>query len=229
MMIKALTPLPVLPALVLALAGMACVAASAQAQPAPNPAEGEKKAAMCMGCHSIIGYQASFPQVHKVPKISGQNAKYMVAALNEYKKGDRKHPTMRAIAGSLTDQDMADLAAFFESQGASSLKTVADTTPPAPSAEVGALLAKGACSSCHGANFNKPIDAGYPKLAGQHPDYLYVALKAYGTEGNPQVGRGNAIMGAQVKQFKHEELKAIADYLGSLPGDVRTVPESRFR
>ena len=69
---------------------------------------------MCIGCHGIPGYQASFPEVHKVPMISGQNAKYIAAALAAYKKGERKHPTMRAIAASLSDQDMADLAAYYE-------------------------------------------------------------------------------------------------------------------
>ena len=190
---------------------------------------GEKKAAMCLGCHNIIGYQASFPLVHKVPKIGGQNAKYIVNALNAYKKGDRKNPTMRAIAGSLSDQDMSDLAAFYEAQGGSSVKAVADTPAATPPADVAALLQKGACASCHGANFNKPIDPSYPKLAGQHADFLNVALRAYGTDGNPQVGRSNAIMSAQVKPFKATELKAIAEYLATLPGDVRTVPESRFR
>ena len=99
----------------------------------------------------------------------------------------------------------------------------------APSAEVGALLTRGACASCHGANFSKPIDGAYPKLAGQHGDYLFAALRSYGIEGKPQVGRANAIMGAQVKPFKRAELKAIADYLASLPGEVRTVPQSKFR
>ena len=93
-------------ALLLALASFVPFA---QAQDA---GAGQKKAAMCIGCHGIPGYQASFPQVHKVPKIAGQNAKYITAALGAYKKGERKHPTMRAIAGSLTDQDIADLAAF---------------------------------------------------------------------------------------------------------------------
>jgi cytochrome c553 len=215
-MIKALS-------LLLALAGMVTLA---QGQ---DSSAGQKKATMCIGCHGIPGYQASFPQVHKVPKIAGQNAKYIVAALGEYRKGERKHPTMGAVAGSLTDQDIADLAAFYEMQGATSVKTVADTPAQTPSAEVGALLARGVCVSCHGASFSKPIDGAYPKLAGQYPDYLYVALRAYGTEGNPQVGRGNVIMGAQVKPFKPAELKAIAEYIGSLPGELRTVPESRFR
>lgn len=190
---------------------------------------GEKKAAMCIGCHGLPGFQASFPEVYRVPMISGQNAKYIVASLEAYKKGERKHPTMRAIAGSLSEQDMADLAAHYEKHGASSVKPVADAPPPAASAEVAALLTKGACASCHGANFNKPIDGAYPKIAGQPADYLYAALKSYQVEGNPRVGRANAIMAAQAKPFKHSELKAIAGYLASLPGDVRVVQQSKFR
>jgi cytochrome c553 len=215
-MIKALT-------LMLALAGTfpAAMAQDAKA--------GEKKAAMCIGCHGIAGYQASFPEVHKVPMIAGQGAKYIASALAAYKKGDRKHPTMRAIATSLSDQDVADLAAFYEQLGKSSVVAVADTPAVAPSADVAALLTKGACASCHGANFNKPIDGAYPKLAGQHADYLYVALKAYQTEASPYVGRSNAIMAGQAKQFKHSEIKAIAQYLSSLPGELKTVPQSKFR
>ena len=202
------------------------VVSAAQAQDA---AAGEKKAAMCIGCHGIHGYQASFPEIHKVPMISGQGAKYIVAALTAYKKGERKHPTMKGIAASLSDADMADLGAFYEKHGASSLKTVAETPAVAPSAEVAALLTKGACASCHGANYSKPIDGSYPKIAGQHADYLYVALHAYTVTGNPNMGRSNAIMVGQVKQFKRDELKAIAKYLGSLPGELRTVPQDKFR
>ncbi len=85
--------------LLLALSG---VLSTAQAQSAkPAQAAIESKVAMCIGCHGIKGYQASFPEIHKVPMISGQSAKYIVAALTEYKKGERKHPTMRAIAESL--------------------------------------------------------------------------------------------------------------------------------
>lgn len=214
-----------LAALTLAAASL-LAAAPARAQDA---AEGAKKAAMCIGCHGIYGYQASFPEVHKVPMISGQSGAYIVAALTEYKKGARKHPTMRGIAASLSDKDMADLAAFYEKNLRSPIKTVADTPAVQPSAEVAALLTKGACASCHGANFSKPISPAYPKLAGQHADYLLVALRSYGTEGNPQVGRTNPIMNAQVKPFTHAELKAIANYLASLPGELQTVPQSKFR
>ena len=92
-----------------------------------------------------------------------------------------------------------------------------------------ALLTKGNCLACHGENLNKPIDPSYPKLAGQHADYLYAALKAYQTSGNPHVGRANAIMQGQVQAFSHAELKQLADHTARLPGDLETVPQSRFR
>ena len=188
---------------------------------------GAKKIAQCIGCHGIAGYQASFPEVHKVPMIAGQSAKYIAASLAAYKKGDRKHPTMRGVATTMSDQDMADVAAYYERQGqGAALKTVAAREP---SAEVAALLTKGACASCHGADLNKPIDPTYPKIAGQHADYLYVALKSYQNENSQQVGRNNAIMGGIAKQFKPAELKVLANYVGSLPGSLQTVPQSKFR
>ncbi len=211
--------------LMLALAGALSTAPAL----AGDVEKGRQKAAMCIGCHGIPGYQASFPEIHKVPKISGQNAKFIIASLTAYKRGDRKHPTMRGLAASLSDDDMADLGAFYEQDGASSVKSVAATTPRQPSAAVQALLEKGVCASCHGANYNQPIDGSYPKIAGQHADYLYVALRSYKVEGNPHVGRNNAIMGAQVKQFSNAELKAMADFLATLPGDLRVVPQPRFR
>jgi cytochrome c553 len=208
-----------LPLLLIVLtAGMAPIAHSQDAK------EGEKKAAMCIGCHGIPGYQASFPEIHKVPMISGQNEKYIVAALAAYKKGDRKHPTMRGIAAALSDQDMADLGAFYAGQGG----TASGTLPP-PNPEVAKLLERGACVSCHGADFIKTVDPSYPKLAGQHGDYLFVALKSYRAEGQTVVGRNNAIMAGMVKQFSNPELKALADYIKNLPSELRTVPQSRFR
>lgn len=187
---------------------------------------GERKVAMCIGCHGIVGYQASFPEIHKVPMISGQNAKYIVAALQGYAKGDRKHPTMRSIATSMSEQDMADVAAFYEQQV--KLPAAPDSVPAAP-ANVAELLTKGACVSCHGANFSKPIDPSYPKIAGQHADYLTVALKAYKTERNNNVGRSNGVMAGQVKQFSNAELKAIANYISTLPTELATVPQGKFR
>jgi cytochrome c553 len=74
------------------------------------------KVEMCVGCHGIPGYKASFPEVYPVPMLGGQNAKYIEAALNEYKKNERKHPSMHGVAASLSDQDIADVAAYYSQQ-----------------------------------------------------------------------------------------------------------------
>lgn len=76
----------------------------------------ESKVGMCIGCHAIPGYRASYPEIYTVPLLGGQNAAYIVAALQAYKKGERKYPTMRSIAASLTDQDMADISEYYASQ-----------------------------------------------------------------------------------------------------------------
>ena len=210
---------------------VACVtfAASAQA-PAQQPAAGAKsieaRTAMCMGCHNIKYYRASFPEVYSVPMIAGQNAKYIAAALTAYRSGDRKMPTMRAIASSLSDQDINDIANYY-SKLAGETK-LPDQPAKQPDTRVDALLKKANCMSCHGSNFSKPIDPSYPKLAGQHADYLFVALKEYKTQDNPNFGRSNPIMGAMAKQFSNPELKELAQYIGSLDGELKVVPESRF-
>ena len=91
----------------------------------------------------------------------------------------------------------------------------------AASADKGqALVEKGNCASCHGAGLNAPILPIYPKLAGQYPDYLYYALKAYKVGGNnPQYGRNNAIMGALVQGYSDADMQDIAAYIASLPGN----------
>jgi cytochrome c553 len=92
----------------LATAGAACAADG-------NAEAGKKKTQMCAGCHGIDGFRTAYPDVYMVPKLGGQSANYIVAALKAYKSGDRNHPSMKGIAGSLSDQDMADLAAYYTS------------------------------------------------------------------------------------------------------------------
>ncbi len=184
---------------------------------------------MCIGCHGIPGYQASFPEVYKVPMISGQSAKYIVAALSGYKKGDRKHPTMRAIAGSLSEQDMADMAAYYEPAGQGcSRRCPIRPRRPRPQVDRAAGTRAPARRATAPTSASRSIRA-IRKLAGQHADYLFVALKAYQTDGNPHVGRANPIMVGQIKPFSHPELKAIANYIASLPSELHTVPQAKFR
>lgn len=98
----------------LALAGIANFAAAADI--VGNAQAAENKVAMCIGCHGIPGYKATFPEVFQVPMLGGQSAKYIESALNAYKKGDRKNPSMRGIAAGLSDQDIADVAAYYAQQ-----------------------------------------------------------------------------------------------------------------
>jgi cytochrome c553 len=100
---------------VLALGGFASVAVAADV--VGNPKAAPNKIEMCIGCHGIPDYKATFPEVYRVPMIGGQSAKYIEAALQAYKKGDRKHPSMHGIAASLSDQDIADVAAYYSQQG----------------------------------------------------------------------------------------------------------------
>ena len=204
---------------------VACATPSAFAQAAPgNVQAGAGKAAMCIGCHGIPGYQASFPQVHKVPMISGQSAAYIAAALDGYRRGDRIHPSMRAVAETLNDEDIADLSAYYAQHSGVSTQVKEYNTP----AHIAGLIERGACYTCHGQGFTQPIDI-YPKLAGQHADYLYVAMKSYKVEGNPHVGRINGVMAPIAQQFTNQELQQLANYISTLEGDLRTVPQGRFR
>jgi cytochrome c553 len=81
--------------------------------PKGNIEAAKSKVSMCIGCHGIPGYRASFPEIYSVPKIAGQNEKYIQSSLRAYATGERTHPTMDAISKSLSDQDMADLAAYY--------------------------------------------------------------------------------------------------------------------
>ena len=91
-------------------------AAAAAASPG-DPLKGREKTQMCEGCHGIEGWRTAFPEVYRVPKLGGQHEAYLVAALKAYKSGDRSHPSMRASAGSLSDADIANLAAYYAKGG----------------------------------------------------------------------------------------------------------------
>jgi cytochrome c553 len=96
----------------------ACALGSLAALSAPTRAEGDaaavrQKKQMCEGCHGIPDFRTAYPAVYSVPKLGNQSADYIVKALHDYKSGARKHPSMLGIAASLSDKDMADLAAYY--------------------------------------------------------------------------------------------------------------------
>ena len=94
----------------------ALCASAAVAQAAGDPASGKNKVYQCQGCHGIKDWKTAFPEVYRVPKLGGQKAEYLVAAMKAYKKGERDFATMRAIVADMTDKDMADIAAYYGAQ-----------------------------------------------------------------------------------------------------------------
>ena len=100
-------------ALPAALALLPTLAFGQTAAPVGDAARGSQKVQMCQGCHGIVGWRTAYPEVFHVPRIAGQHPAYLIAALKEYRALQRSHPSMDAIAASLTDQDMADIAAYY--------------------------------------------------------------------------------------------------------------------
>jgi len=96
-----------------ALAALALSGGALAQAPAGDAGRGREKVQMCQGCHGIEGWRTAFPEVYHVPRIAGQHTAYFVKALQAYKSGERSHPSMRGIAATLSDQDMADLAAYY--------------------------------------------------------------------------------------------------------------------
>ena len=105
--------MPIRSLLLTAGIALAAPALAQQAAPVGDAKEAHKKIAMCEGCHGIPGYRTAYPDVYRVPMLGGQSTTYLANALNAYKAGQRKHPSMRGIALSLSDKDIADLAAYY--------------------------------------------------------------------------------------------------------------------
>jgi cytochrome c553 len=162
---------------------------------AADSARGAKLAYTCHGCHGIPNYKNAYP-VYSVPKLGGQHAAYMVAALKEYKSGDRAHATMHAQAISLSDGDLADISAYL---GGQELKPTGRA--------VGAMPKAGqTCIACHG-NDGVGIMPEYPNLAGQHEDYLANSLRSYKSG-----VRKNAIMSGMAAPLTEQDIRALAKY-----------------
>lgn len=192
-----------------------CLAHTAHA--AGDPVLGEKKFYTCYGCHGVANYKNAYPD-YSVPKLRHQFAAYIVAALHEYKSGERPHPTMHAQASSLSDQDMEDIAAYL--QGPEPVKPSAAVagSPPAQAA---------ACAACHGANglgVAAPLDPKPPILAGQHEDYLVEALKQYHNK-----RRKNVVMDGMAQLLATDrDIEVVAEYFARQPSPLETAtPESK--
>jgi cytochrome c553 len=169
-----------------------------------NPENGEVKFQMCVGCHSIPGYSNAFPRF-QMPKLGGQHADYLVTALKAYAKGERSHVGMTGTARGLSENDIADIAAFL-----SRIKFAEniDQNEAFGDPELGKKKAEN-CASCHG-NKGKSTSPGFPSLIGQYETYLIHALQQY-RNGK----RSNPMMTGMAAALSDEDIENIAAFYAS--------------
>jgi cytochrome c553 len=177
---------------------------------AGDAAKGAKLAYTCHGCHGSPGYNNVYP-TYKVPKLGGQHAAYMVLALQAYANGERAHSTMHSHAVTMSEQDMQDITASLAGQ---ELKPTGRAIGTAPKASQ-------TCVACHGID-GIGILPEYPNLAGQHADYIEVALKAYRSG-----QRKNAVMGGMAAALTDPDIRELAKYYSSQRPSLCSTNETR--
>jgi cytochrome c553 len=198
------------PSLVLATVGLLWTAPAAAAG---DPVRGKELGYTCLGCHGIDTYKNVYP-TYSVPKLRGQHAEYIVAALKEYQKGARNHATMHAHAATLTDQEIDDVAAYLGGEPLKSAGGEPVGTPPESAA---------VCQSCHGRDGVGLIPM-YPTISGQHADYLEHSLAAY-----KNGGRKNDFMVQYSTQLSDADIKQLAAFFSKQKPALATVPKREPR
>jgi cytochrome c553 len=185
---------------VLGAGGAACAAG--------DPGRGKELSYTCLGCHGIENYKNVYP-TYSVPELVGQHPEYLIAALKEYRAGERSHATMHQQAASLSDQDIQDIAVYFAGPVLKPGTTTVGTPPP----KVAQL-----CVACHGKD-GVGIMGDYPTLTGQHADYLARALHEY-----KQGDRKNAVMPTFMTGVTDAEVEEIAEYYSKQTPALKTEP-----
>ena len=193
---------------------VAPLAALAQAPVVGDATRGQALAYTCSGCHAIPNYKNVYP-TYSVPKLHGQRAQYLAAALKEYKSGDRSHGTMHSQAASMSEQDMADVATYLAGPNVlTNSKTDVKPSDRPKASEV--------CLACHGTN-GVGITADYPTISGQHSDYIERALTDY-----QKGARKNAVMAPMVATLTKQDIEELAAYYSSQSPALSVVPKKVF-
>lgn len=175
---------------------------------APTWAQGDREAGKtkfytCVGCHGISNYANTYP-AYPVPRIGGQYADYVMAALKAYRAGERKHGSMQGNAVSLSDQDLQDVAAYV-----SGFRSITVDLPV--DGDVSAGKTKAAeCAGCHGEDGNGDPKSGFPRLAGQYQGYLTHVLAAYKSG-----ERKHAVMNSIAGQLSAEQIRDLSAFYAS--------------
>ncbi len=190
-----------------------CLALSSQMVMAAGDAEeGQKKFYTCVGCHGIEGYSNAFP-TYPVPRIGGQHAESVLAALKAYQAGERKHGSMEGNANGWSERDLEDIAAFVSRRKLSTETNVISGNPATGKAKAAV------CAGCHGEDGNS-VEVSYPRLAGQYESYLIKALKDY-----KKSVRKNPIMNSMAGSLSEEDIKDIAAFYASQKRGLTTVSD----
>lgn len=177
-----------------------------------NIEAGKQKSTVCATCHNADGNSTTTVW----PKIAGQYANYLVVQLKDFKSGARANPQMIPMVANLSDQDMQDLAAYFSSQKPTPSKALSDYVKLGERIYRGGNLKTGvaACTACHGPTGKGNLLAKYPRLSGQHADYIEAQLKAF--RDKQRHNDINHIMQDIAKPMTDEEIKAVSQYAAGL-------------
>jgi cytochrome c553 len=189
-----------------------------------DAAAGKSKAAACAGCHGADGN--SYPGMGKFPKLAGLGEKYLDKQINDIKSGERKVIEMTGMLSALSEQDIADIAAYYNAQ----TRTLDGSKDDAKTLERGENLYRAgnletgvpACTGCHSPAGNGNSPAGYPALGGQSAEYIASQLRAFRTaahDAEDPAGRSNdegSVMRGVSAHMSEQEIVAVANYIAGL-------------
>lgn len=179
---------------------------------AGDAAAGKAKAAACASCHGADGNSAN----PEWPKLAGQHDKYLAKQLANFKAGERSNPMMSPMAAPLSDQDMADIAAYFAGQTLNGGKADPALVDAGEKLYRGGNATSGvaACLACHGPNGMGNPQANFPRLGGQHAAYTVNQLKAF--RAGQRTNDAGKMMQNIAARMTDDEMKAVASYIEGL-------------
>ena len=185
------------------------------AQAAGDAKAGQAKAAMCGACHGADGNSAA----PNFPKLAGQGERYLLKQMNDIKSGNRNILEMTGLLTNMSEQDMADIAAYFASQNMSVGAADPALVKAGEALFRGGKLAEGmpACTGCHSPNGAGNAAAGFPHLGGQHAQYIAKQLTDFRKEEGGRANDGDAaIMRTIARKLSDEDIAALSSYIQGL-------------
>lgn len=194
----------------LAIAAMAAaLGVNSTAQAEGSVEAGQQKSAVCMACHGPDGNSLN----PEWPSLAGQHAAFIAAQLEAFKSGARQNALMSPMAIGLSEQDMLDLAAYYEAQQPAAGEADPDLVEAGRKLYLGGNQERGvaACIACHGPTGRGNPMALYPVVAGQHATYIALALQAYASG-----ERLNAMMQEIAANMSEEDIAAVSSYMQGL-------------